>query len=254
MNPELVDYDILIDYKRCYKINFCDISFDADNTKPILLIYKDYKIYIKFWIQLLKSIYYIFNYETNKGFNDLIHYITPSENEFIFSLRQRSQDTYLDNGYFAKFCVSGKKAIKVIKQLCQIYDKSQDELTIYLYKKIKYEESTLKKEIFNKTINEFYLYLVNRYRFSKEDAMRVINRILKFDRYYKYLSKTYDSSYLFDKHKTFYDYRTKIIKYVKTNNLKSTKEINTFKIDALYLYRFYKALKMREDKVHIYEI
>lgn len=254
MNQGFLEHDNLIDYKRCYRINFCDISFDADNTRPILLIYKSHRINVKFWNQLLYTIYSLFNDENNKTFNDLIYYKKPYENNFIFSKRQRSQDMTLNNGYFAKFFVSGNKAVKVIKQLCQIYDKSYDELTIYLYKKIKHEKSALKKEIFNKTINNFYLYLINVYRFNNKDAMTVINRILKFDRYYKYISKTYDSSYLFNKHKRFYDYRTKIIMYVLKNNLKSIKEINTFKIDALYLYRFYKTLKLGENKGRLYEI
>lgn len=254
MSQEVLNDEFLINYKRCKKIDFSDIKFDVDNTKPILLIYKSHRINVKFWNQLLYTIYSLFNDENNKTFNDLIYYKKPYENNFIFSKRKRSQDMTLNNGYFAKFLVSGNKALKVIKQLCQIYDKSFDELTIYLCKKIKHEKSALKKEIFNKTINKFYLYLINVYRFSDKEAMNVINRILKFDRYYKNISKTYDSSYLFNKHKRFYDYRTKIILYVLKNNLKSIKEINTFKIDALYLYRFYKALKIREDKEYLYEI
>ena len=74
MSQKVLNDELLIDYKRCKKIDLSDIKFDADNTKPILLIYKNYKIYVKFWVQLLIKIYKLFNNENSKTFNDLIKY------------------------------------------------------------------------------------------------------------------------------------------------------------------------------------
>lgn len=235
--------DFYIDYKRCERINLNEMHINVDNRKPIMLIYDKRQIYVNSWVQLLTEIFDLFNKESYKTFDDLIRYRKPNDDEFIFSKRMRSQDIILDNGCYGKFKVNGNKALEVIRKLCVCYDKSYDVLTIFVYKKLKDETKEYKRDIYLDAIRNYYKYLINYCGFTKEKAIEIINCIKEYDKYYKKISKAYDSSYLFKKSKLFYDYRTKIIKYVSDNKLKEKEEIEMFKECALYLYRYYQELE-----------